>query len=233
MSGMDRQLRILILDYSVDRSETDLFRQWFPRDAAWTSSFLKFGDPIPTPEGFTHVMHSGSSLSIRHDPDFMEGAQAFVRECCELGIPQMGVCYGHQLLCRSLLGREAVELCGNGLEIGWRQVRAVGPGLDIMGFPSEGRVLQSHLDRVVRIPNTAELIATGDHTEVQGFIDVGNRLMGTQFHPEFTREQGNALFRKSEELLAQNGFHLPEVTSEGPSFSAGEVFFGHFLSREW
>ena len=96
--------RILILDYSVDRSEAPLFSRWLPEGSEREVSFVHFGDPIPSPVGFTRVMHTGSSLSICEDAVFTQDACEVVRECVAKGVPQMGVCYGHQLLCRALLG---------------------------------------------------------------------------------------------------------------------------------
>lgn len=237
MSGVtaDRRQkpRVLILDYSVDRSEAPLFGRWLPEGVAHMDSYVFFGDKIPDPGGFTHIMHTGSSLSICTDADFVEKAGELIWTCVEKGIPQMGVCYGHQLLCRVLLGPRSVERCSNGLEAGWIDVNMTGSGLSIPGAGPVVRVLQSHFDRVRELPGGAEIIALNDHTGIQAFADRQRKLLGFQFHPEFDRDSGNSLFRNESALLAENGVDLEKVLADGPSISTGEVFFGYFLGGSW
>ncbi len=222
--------RVLILDYSVDRSEASLFRRWFPHTCSSTVVNVYSGEAVPVPAGYSHVFHTGSSLSICSDSEFFQDAGEIVKECVASGIPQMGICYGHQLLCRCLIGSSAVERCSNGLEAGWIDVEMTGSGLDIQGVLPVTRVLESHFDRVVKIPETAEIIARNNHTAIQGFIDLEKKLFGLQFHPEFTREEGNMLFRKDEKLLGENNIDLQTILEDGPSIDAGNVFFGHFFN---
>ena len=225
--------RVLILDYSVDRSEAPLFGRWLPEGSETEVSFVYFGDTIPSPAGFTRVMHTGSSLSICDDPDFMQEACEMVRDCVEAGIPQMGVCYGHQLLCKALLGPSAVDRCPGGMEAGWVNVSMKGSGLRIPGSKPVNRVLQSHFDRVVSLPPGSEVIAWNGHTAIQAFADRSRRLLGMQFHPEFDRDEGNRLFSKERKLLADNGIDVESVLKDGPSLETGRVFFGYFMENGW
>ncbi|MBN2586967.1 MAG: type 1 glutamine amidotransferase [Candidatus Fermentibacteraceae bacterium] len=225
--------RVLILDYSVDRSEAPLFSKWLPDHCLRTDAFVFFGDPIPSPEGFTHVMHTGSSLSIREDAVFIPEAAGLIRDCVRTGIPQMGVCYGHQLMCRALLGPSSVGRCPGGIEAGWIDISLKGSGLGIPGTEPVIRVLQSHFDRVMTLPEGAEVIASNGHTEVQAFADGKRRLLGFQFHPEFDRDTGNRLFMKERELLERNGVDVDRVLETGPSINTGRIFFDYFLSGCW
>ena len=228
-----RRMNVLILDYSVDRSEAPLFSRWLPAGCSHSDSYVFFGDQVPGPEGFTHVMHTGSSLSICSDAEFVPEASELVRECVDLGIPQMGVCYGHQMLCRALLGPSSVGRCPGGIEAGWIDVTMKGSGLSIEGVGPVVRVLQSHFDRVVDIPEGAEVIASNRHTEIQAFADPFRRLMGFQFHPEFDREEGNRLFAGERELMEKNGVNVDRIIQSGPSIETGRVFFRHFLHGNW
>jgi GMP synthase (glutamine-hydrolysing) len=142
----------------------------------------------------------------------------------------MGVCYGHQLICRALLGSSAVGSCPGGLEAGWIDVEITGAGLEIPGAAPVSRVFQSHFDSVIKIPETAEVIAKNGHTAIQAFIDRKKNLFSMQFHPEFTRSEGNKLFSKEEKLLKDNGIDLQTVLDDGPSINTGNIFFGYFLN---
>ena len=225
-----KPVNVLILDYSVDRSEAPLFRRWFPDNCASTSVYIYFGEDFPDPLEYSHVMHTGSSLSICAEADFLEETEEIVRKCVDEDIPQRGVCYGHQLICRSLLGPSAIGRCSNGLEAGWIDVEMIGSGHEIPGAEPVSRVLQSHFDRVLKIPDTSEVIATNAHTDIQGFVDRDKNLFSLQFHPEFTRAEGNRLFLKEARLLEDNGIDLASVLEDGPSIEAGKVFFEYFLN---
>ena len=225
-----KAVSVLILDYSVDRSEAPLFRRWFPGNCTSSAAYIYFGDSFPDPLEYSHVIHTGSSLSICAETDFLEEAEEIVRKCVAEDIPQMGVCYGHQLICRSLLGPSAIGKCSNGLEAGWIDVEMIGSGLEIPGAAPVSRVLQSHFDRVMAIPDTSEVIAENAHTDIQGFIDREKNLFSLQFHPEFSREEGNELFIKEAKLLEDNGIDLACILDDGPSIEAGKVFFEYFLN---
>ncbi len=65
--------RMLILDYSTDRSEALAIRQWLPEGAQITSLFIDTKESFPDDlvgRGFTHVIHSGSALSINNEASF-------------------------------------------------------------------------------------------------------------------------------------------------------------------
>jgi len=224
---------LLILDYTTDRSGGRLFSGWAPAGAGITVRHVVHGRDIPSPDGFTHVLHTGSALSICDDADFIPSAVDMVKKCVDMGIPQLGICYGHQLLCRALLGPAAVGRSPGGFEGGWLNVRMKGEGLNIPGVTPEVRVLLSHFDRVEKLPDKAEIIACNEHTPIQGFRDAGRRLLGLQFHPEYDREEGNKMFRKERKMLLSNGIDVDSVLRGGPSPDAGKIFFGYFFSDSW
>ena len=221
---------VLILDYSVDRSEGPLFRRWLPDGCESTTVFVYSGEDIPDAGAFTHVMHTGSSLSICSDAEFYSEAERVILSCVETGIPQMGVCYGHQLFCRVLVGPSSVRKCPDGLEAGWRNVEIIGTGLNIPGVKPISRILQIHFDEVVALPYGAEIIATSRHTKIQGFIDRARRIFGLQFHPEFIRKDGYALLLKERRLLEENGIDVDAIQADGPNIDAGRIFFGYFMN---
>jgi GMP synthase (glutamine-hydrolysing) len=222
-------VRVLILDYSVDSSEAALFRKWFPEGTLSEAAFVKTGEDIPDTAGFTHVMHTGSSLSICGDAPFMEKAVEVINRLAGAGIPQLGICYGHQLLCRALVGEHAVRKAPGGLEMGWCAVTQPGDPVEVSEAGKSFTVLQSHFDEVVEMPPGSEVVMTGGASRVQGFVNCGLKLFGMQFHPEFDREDGNRLFRKERALAERNGLDPEAMVAGGPSIETGRIFFGHFL----
>jgi GMP synthase (glutamine-hydrolysing) len=97
------QKKILILDYSVDRSETSLIKRWLPIDSYASSLFIDTEESFPDDlinEDFTHVIHTGSALSITATAPFTSKAVNYIQKIRDKGVSQMGICYGHQLICR-------------------------------------------------------------------------------------------------------------------------------------
>ena len=99
----------------------------------------------------------------------------------ELGVPILGICYGHQLLARDLAGR--VEP-GVTKEYGHSALHA-GESLLFRSVPTrELRVWMSHGDTVVDIPPGFSIVGETDDCKVAAMEDRTRRLFGLQFHPE-------------------------------------------------
>jgi GMP synthase (glutamine-hydrolysing) len=141
----------------------------------------------------------------------------------------MGICYGHQLVCRALVGKQAVRSSPKGLEAGWKSVTFANDAMSVLGVGESEVVWQHHFDEVTELPTGSELWATNPHTSIQAYINYEQRLFGTQFHPEFDQEAGNRIFLEDRELLEKNGYDVDAMIKHGPSFEVGKVFFGYFL----
>jgi GMP synthase (glutamine-hydrolysing) len=227
--------KILILDYSTDRSETASIKRWLPADSHVESFFIDTEESFPDDlinNDYSHVVHSGSALSITEDAPFVEKAMDYVREARDRGLSQMAICYGHQLVCRALLGGQAVRPSPQGLEAGWKNITLVEDAMHALGLRERETVWQHHFDEVTALPEGSELWATSPHSRIQAYINYEQRLLGTQFHPEFDREVGNQIFLEDRELLAANSYDADELIKQGPSFDTGNVFFGFFLG-DW
>jgi len=224
--------KILILDYSVSKSETPAIKQWLPDDAIVTSLFIDTEESFPddlAKRDFTHVIHSGSELSITKTLPFTKKAVAYIQTIRDKGVSQFGICFGHQLVCLALVGKHAVRSSPNGFEAGWGTVTFTSHGMNALGVGESEVVWQHHFDEVIELPEGSELLATNAHTNTQGYINYEHKLLGTQFHPEFDREIGNRIFLEDRELLENHNYNVDEIVTRGPSIDAGTIFFGFFL----
>ena len=227
-------LKVLLLDYSTDRSEAAAIRRWLPADAEVTVLYIEPSASFPDDlvrQGFTHVIHSGSALSITEKSPITEKAARFIQGAREAGVAQMGICYGHQLLCLALVGERAVRSSPNGFEAGWREVAFDRKELQIPGVGEREIVWQSHFDEVTALPDGSCLFASSPHTRIQGWINQKQRLLGTQFHPEFDRQAGNEIYLKDRKLLEKHGYDVDRMLRRGPSIDTGSLFFGYFLDK--
>lgn len=226
------QKKILILDYSLDRIEAPAIQRWLPTDAQVASLFIDTEASFPDgllENDFTHVIHSGSTLSITRPSPFIKKAVTFIQKIRDKGAAQMGICYGHQLLCRALVGKHAVRQTPNGFEAGWRKVTFNEDGMKLFGVGGSEIVWQHHFDEVTELPAGSELLATNSHSRIQAHVNYEQRLFGTQFHPELDRQAGNELYLKDRKLLEENNYNVDEIVKGGPSIDAGKVFIGFFL----
>jgi len=227
------QEKILILDYSTDQSETPAIKRWLPENSQVISYFINTEKSFPnnlTDQGFSHVIHSGSSLSITKLAPFTEKAGKYIRYCYQNRIAQFGICYGHQLICKALVGEQAVRSSPKGMEAGWQRVQLTAAGIETFGVKEYEHVWQHHFDEVIALPKGSVLLATNGHSQIQAFVNSGRRLLGTQFHPEFDRETGNKMFEQDKALLKKHGYDCNEIITGAPSFETGKVVFGYFLA---
>jgi len=226
------QKNILILDYSTDKSETPAIKRWLPADAQVKSLFIDAKESFPDDlieEDFTHIIHTGSALSITKSAPFTQKAIYFINQARDRGLAQMGICYGHQLVCLALVGKRAVRSSPNGLEAGWGEVLFTGKAMNLLGVRENETVWQHHFDEVTELPEGSHLLGTNPHTEIQAYVNFEQRLFGTQFHPEFDRDTGNQIYLEDRELLERHSYNVDEMIKGGPSIVTGKIFFGYFL----
>ncbi len=226
--------QFLILDYSVDRSESMVIKRWLPADSPVSSLFTDTEESFPDNlinEDFTHVIHSGSLLSITKIAPFTTKAVNFIRQIRDKGIWQMGICYGHQLVCRALIGKHAVRSSPNGFEAGWCNVNFVNDSMKMFSVRENETVWQHHFDEVTELPEGSLLLATNPHSTIQAYVNYNQHLFGTQFHPEFDKETGDAFFLKDRELLEENSYNVDSIITRGPSFDTGKTLFTFFIEQ--
>lgn len=118
-----------------------------------------------------------------------------------MDIKVLGICFGHQVLCRALGGKIGRSLAG--WDIGVRKIRvsdklsAKYPGFKI---PSVISIIECHQDKVYRAPLGAEIVGSSVKTNIEMFC-VGDNIMGIQGHPEYTTD---ILFHLVDGILDKN-----------------------------
>jgi GMP synthase (glutamine-hydrolysing) len=99
----------------------------------------------------------------------------------ELGIPVLGICYGHQLLAD--LAGGTVANSGNA-EYGKTTLEVTGDSVLLKELPLEQQVWMSHRDQVTEPPDGFVTVATSKGAQVAAMEDRERALYGVQFHPE-------------------------------------------------
>jgi GMP synthase (glutamine-hydrolysing) len=165
------------------------FSSWYER--AWggplRSHDARAGGRGPDPRDFAGVIVTGSASSLVAAESWMDDAAALVLRAHDLGVPVLGVCFGHQLVGYAF-GGEVVRNPA-GWEIGTFDVSLTDEGRAdplFEGLPPVLRVNLVHQDMIAApAPLPLRVLLTNARTPVQA-LAVGDHVRGVQFHPEVT-----------------------------------------------
>ena len=154
-----------------------------------------------------------------------------VRRALETDLPQFGICLGGQLIAH-VIGADVRAQTG-APEKGYTRIDTTDEAAADPVFSAirpRTSFVESHVDRIVALPEEATLLATSEACEFQAFR-VG-RAWGTQFHPESTREN---IERWDAAKLQTLGFDkdtlLEEAMELGPeSERDSKALFSAFLA---
>jgi GMP synthase (glutamine-hydrolysing) len=119
---------------------------------------------------------SGGPASV-YSPDAYEMDPAIL----DLGIPVLGICYGHQLIAQLAGGRVAPT---GRAEYGRTELERTGPSRLLERLPGSQSVWMSHQDTVIEPPPGFVATATTPGAVVAAMEDPERALYGVQFHPE-------------------------------------------------
>jgi len=122
------------------------------------------------------IVLSGGPASV-----YEEGAPVVDPRLFELGVPVLGICYGHQLMAQALGG----EVAATGQrEYGGTTLLLDEPGVLLQDLAPEAQVWMSHGDAVVAAPQGFRVTAHTESIPIAAMEDPERGLFGVQFHPE-------------------------------------------------
>jgi GMP synthase (glutamine-hydrolysing) len=99
----------------------------------------------------------------------------------ELGVPILGICYGHQVLAHAL-GGDVIRT--EAAEFGRTDLEVLGGSVLFAELPDRQPVWMSHRDAVVKAPPGFRVTAATSASPVAAMEDADRRMCGVQFHPE-------------------------------------------------
>ncbi|SHH98331.1 glutamine-hydrolyzing GMP synthase [Clostridium grantii] len=103
------------------------------------------------------------------------------KEVFELGVPVLGICYGHQLAAHMLGG---VVKSPDIREYGKKDVELDTSSQLLKGLNAKDQSWMSHTDYVAEVPAGFKVIASTDQCPVAAMENTEKRIYGVQFHPE-------------------------------------------------
>ncbi|MGC6472254.1 MAG: glutamine-hydrolyzing GMP synthase [Parvibaculales bacterium] len=170
--------KVLIVDFGSQVTQLIARRV---RESGVYCEIIPFGKAGEAFETFNPkaVILSGGPNSVA-DMDTPRAPQNIL----DSGLPILGICYGQQTMCAQLGG--AVETSDE-REFGRAMLKleADCPLFDGIAAPGEEiQVWMSHGDRVSRIPDGFEIVATSENAPCAAIADAERKFYAVQFHPE-------------------------------------------------
>jgi len=134
------------------------------------------------------IILSGSPASIR-----LENAPNLEEGVLELGLPVLGLCYGHQLIAH-IFGGEVRR--SEKREYGLTEAVIDDPVGVLKGMDRVERVWMSHGDTVYALPSGFEVIAHTENSPVAAFRHASKPIYGLQWHPEVVHTMASSGTRR-------------------------------------
>ena len=170
--------KIVVLDFGGQYShlisrrvrELGVYSEVLPGDTS--------ADELQNVANLKGIILSGGAASV-----YDETAPKCDHRIFELGVPILGICYGHQLIAYMNGGNVTYGESG---EYGVTELRVLTTSKLFKGLSPIEKVWMNHRDVVKELPPDFKVVAVTDSSPVAAFENDTHKLYGVQFHPEVT-----------------------------------------------
>jgi GMP synthase (glutamine-hydrolysing) len=142
------------------------------------SAIVQSDIPASQCKRFKGIILSGSPHSVLDAQK-----PGFDPNVLHLGIPVLGLCYGHQLMAQCLGGQ---VVAGKYREYGIAQINIVKQSPLFAGCDAREQIWMSHGDAVALLPPDFDVLGSTDGCKAAAMGNESLRMYGLQFHPEVT-----------------------------------------------
>ncbi|MDF3820544.1 glutamine-hydrolyzing GMP synthase [Leptospira sp. 96542] len=188
---MKSDKKIAVVDFGGQYAH--LIASRIRRLGAYTE-ILSNEESLDSYNSYAGIILSGGPSSV-----YEKGAPILPLEFFQTQVPILGICYGHQLLMKSLGG-----------EVVTATTKEYGPAILELGnkecklskqLSPKTKVWMSHGDEVTKLPEGFEIVGSSDNCAFAFVANETKKQYGIQFHPEVTHsEEGETLLRNFVEL---------------------------------
>lgn len=180
------------------------------------------GDILPDQTRTDAVMIMGSPVGVYDPVDWIEPLKSWIRDNATARIPQVGICFGHQILAAAFgahvhkapqgwgLGRHVYDVT---TPLPWSDRKVTKLGLAV-----------SHQDQVLTLPTSARVLASSDFTPHAALVYDHAPALSFQGHPEFCATFADALIR------SRRGTRFTEAVADAALDSLASPLDGHIVA---
>ena len=194
------------------------FEDWFVACSGLSKSrfvvrSLHFGESLVNLSCITAIIITGSPAFITDEEAWNFIGASYIKKAHKIGIPILGVCYGHQLLAWTFGGK--VGFNAEGRSIGTIPIKlkeSAKNDLLFGGLPERFNVNVSHQQSVVQLPSEAIELALSSSNNLQAFR-FGDKSWGIQFHPEFSKDIVRKYIDERSMTIREEGLDLEKLES--------------------
>lgn len=196
--------KIVVLDFGSQYSHLICRRI---RESNVYCELLPYNSPISLirelqPKG---IVLSGGPSSV-----YLEGSPKPDKKIFDMGIPVLGICYGHQLIVNEFDGK--IKRFDN-REYGFADLQIDDNSDLFKGINKKIKCWMSHADAAETIPNDFNILAHTNNSQSAAIANRNRRFYGIQFHPEVSHtEEGNRILRNFSHSISNA---KPDWTMEG------------------
>lgn len=225
----------------------DYFKSILPGD--WQIEIFEVGQghfpsDVNTCDGW---LITGSGKSCYEEDPWITQLRDLVIAIDAAKVPLVGICFGHQMIAHALGGH--VERSSKGFGAGVRQFEFIEmptwyhmktssetstiqkPSNENHKWHKNCRLLFSHQDQVITLPETAICYASDDFCPIQSF-GMGRHIFTLQGHPEFTVEFAQMRLNTNREHLDEAFFNktIASLSDKTQHLEIGDMIVQFFQS---
>jgi GMP synthase (glutamine-hydrolysing) len=141
-------------------------------------------DPLHFP--YMGLIVTGSIEMVSAPRPWAVKVLSFLETTFRLGIPTLGICWGHHAIAQVAGGRAGYH--PKGMELGSHEIILEPEAQNhpmLYGLPQKFPAYESHSQTVIDLPPGAKILGRSQHDPHQ-ILSYGSLTLTCQFHPEFT-----------------------------------------------
>ncbi len=184
-------------------------------------------------KGFDGVIISGSKTTILDNAPWVGQLMDFIRKLHQEKIPALGICYGSQIIIKSLFGDNHVRRARTP-EVGLVKIKLTDGGKKSPIFenlPHEFYSFCYHFDEIAKLPQEYAITALSQNCAIQGYDVPNTPIWGIQFHPEKNPKECAANVRSIKEEISGISIFNEDDLEKMFDRTVGDKIFTNFLKQ--